>query len=243
MNENDEKDAALARRLMRGAITASLATWLPKDAGTPYVSLSTVACDLDGTPLLLMSGLAEHSRNVAADARSALLFCDSRQRQDPLAGPRVTAMGRLVQSVDRRQRRRFLARHPAAARYADFGDFALYRLDLKAAHLVAGFGKVAWFNAETLLLAEGTGLESDEEGLVAELNARPAAELTDLAGHQAEGEPWQVTGCDAEGIDLRTGGDTARHEFRGPLASAVAIRRALGRLRKKAALGGRELAP
>jgi hypothetical protein len=228
---------------MRGAATASLATWLPKDAGTPYVSLSTMACDLDATPLLLMSDLAEHSRNVAADARAALLFCDSRQRQDPLAGPRVTVMGRLVQSVGAGQRRRYLARHPAAARYADFGDFALYRLDLEQAHLVAGFGKVAWFDAETLLLAAGAGLESDEVGLVAEINAWPPAELTGLAGHQSEGEPWQVTGCDAEGIDLRAGGHTARHEFRRPLATAAAIRRALKRRRQKAALGARELAP
>ncbi|MAG98218.1 MAG: heme iron utilization protein [Rhodospirillaceae bacterium] len=236
-NMDENKDAALARRLLRGAATASLATWLPKDAGTPYVSLSTVACDLDATPLLLMSDLAEHSRNVAADSRASLLFCDSGQRQDPLAGPRLTAMGRLVRSFDARQRRRFLARHPAAARYADFGDFALYRLDLKEAHLVAGFGKVAWFDADALLLANGDGLETDEEGLVIELNSGPAAELSDLVGRQPEGEPWQVTGCDTEGIDLRAGGQTARHDFRRPLAGVVAIRRALRRFRKKAGPG------
>ncbi len=233
MTEN--KDAFLARRLLRGAATASLATWLPKGAGTPYVSFSTLACDLDATPLLLMSGLAEHSRNVAADNRVALLVSDHQRRQDPLAGPRLTAMGKLVESSDARQRRRFLARHPAAARYADFGDFALYRLDLEQAHLVAGFGKVAWFDAVTLLLAEARGLETDEEALLAELNAWPTIELAGLAGRQPDDGAWQVSGCDREGIDLRAGGQTARYDFRRPLADTAAIRQALARRRKKAA--------
>ncbi len=140
--ENAHEDPArLARRLLRAAESASLAT-IERDAGGPYASLVLVAADQDGSPILLLSDLAEHSRNLAADDRASLLFDGTAGLEDRLTGPRLTVLGRAIASDAPSHRARFLARHPGAAQYADFGDFRFYRVAVERAHLVAGFGRI-----------------------------------------------------------------------------------------------------
>ena len=119
----DDELRSVARRLRRGATTATLASLEPS-SGWPYASLVTVASALDGSPLLLLSGLSHHTRALTADPRCSLLFMQP-GAGDPLAHPRLTVFGRarVVEAGGEehaRVRRRFLARHPAAARYADW---------------------------------------------------------------------------------------------------------------------------
>ncbi|MGH6946502.1 MAG: pyridoxamine 5'-phosphate oxidase family protein, partial [Kiloniellales bacterium] len=86
---------ARVRALVRHAQSASLSTLLARDgSGHPYVSLVVVACDPAATPILLLSDLADHSRNLAADPRAALLFDGTAGLADPLAGARVALLGR-----------------------------------------------------------------------------------------------------------------------------------------------------
>lgn len=110
-----------------------------------------IADDRGGSPLLLLSDLAEHSKNIAADARVSLLIDGTAGLDDPLSGPRLTALGRALESTEPDHRRRFLAAHPSAAQYADFADFTIYRVVLDSAHLVAGFGRIHWIAAAALL--------------------------------------------------------------------------------------------
>jgi putative heme iron utilization protein len=102
MNESIDH-GGLCRRLMRRQALAALATSLPGEpAAAPYVSLVAVACDLDASPLLLLSDLAQHSRNIAADPRVSLLFDgDARLAADPLAEPRFSLLGEAVPSNDK----------------------------------------------------------------------------------------------------------------------------------------------
>ncbi len=152
--ENAHEDPArLARSLVRAAETASLAT-IQRDAGGPYASLVLVAADDDGIPILLLSDLAEHSRNLAADGRASLLFDGTAGFEDRLTGPRLTVLGRARASGEPRHRARFLARHTGAARYAGFGDFRFYRIAVESAHLVAGFGRIHELGADELLGVE-----------------------------------------------------------------------------------------
>jgi hypothetical protein len=118
------------RRLLRTTDRAALATRLPD--GAPFASLVLVALDLDATPLLLLSDLAEHSRNIAVDARVSLLIDGTSGLQDPLTGPRATLLGRAEAVSDKRLLARYLARHPSAAGYAAFADFKLYRMAIDA---------------------------------------------------------------------------------------------------------------
>src|SRR5438094_6260433 len=136
-----------ARRLIRSRGHAALGTSL---AGRPYVSLVIAACDSDASPLLLLSDLAQHTKNLAADPRLSLLFEDTGEHADPLAGPRLSLLGRAEKCGDPRAAARFAARHPASAQYAGFADFHLYRVTIERGHLVAGFGRIAWIEAEEL---------------------------------------------------------------------------------------------
>ena len=140
-------DRNVVRDLLREASRASLAT-LAED-GTPYVSLVLVADDARGAPLLLLSDLAEHTRNLTRDARASLLV-ETAGTADPLAAPRATFVGRIARTDEPDARARFIEKHPSAARYASFKDFATYRLAVARVHLVAGFGRIAWIDAADL---------------------------------------------------------------------------------------------
>lgn len=142
--DTPEPPARVACRVIAAADRAVLAT---SQAGWPYASLVLPALDATGAPLLLLSDLAEHAKNLKADPRCSLLFDGTGGLEDPLTGPRVTVMGEARPVVDADLLARFVARHPSAEIYAGFGDFQLYRMTVARVHLVAGFGHIHWIEA------------------------------------------------------------------------------------------------
>jgi hypothetical protein len=136
------------RRLMQAQATAALGTLM---TDSPYVSLVLVAFDADGAPLLLLSRLAQHTRNLLADPRVSLLFDGTAGLDDPLTGPRLTVLGSAAPCSDPRTLDRYLARHPTASVYAGFSDFGLWKVTIARGHSVAGFGQIRWIEAEALL--------------------------------------------------------------------------------------------
>lgn len=237
MNENSTSPGARARRLVRVADRAALATALG-DGGWPYASLVLTACGHDAAPLVLISDLAEHTRNVAADSRASLLFDDTAGLDSPLTGARATVLGRLVRADDPGLTARYVARHPDAADYAGFADFALYRMEVERAHLVAGFGEIHWIEAAEVSFDSATmaGLAAAEDGIVAHMNADHAGAIqlyaTVLMGLTGEG--WTMTGIDPEGADLRRGGAVGRLDFGCIVATPEAARAELVRLVQQA---------
>jgi putative heme iron utilization protein len=238
---DDSDKAAVCRRLMRRQSHAALATSMAgEEAGQPYASLVAVVCALDASPLLLLSDLAQHSRNIAADGRVSLLFDggvrDGGAGGDPLAEPRLTLLGKAARcDDDARLPARFVARHPNAAAYAGFADFHLYRVSIGRGHLVAGFGRISWIEGSELRLAGDTeALALAEAGIVEHMNADHADALALYAMRllHRDGGGWRMTGIDPEGIDLRCEHQTARLDFGAfiagePVRDATAARRAL----------------
>jgi putative heme iron utilization protein len=162
---------ATAKKLMRESRSGALAT-LMAGSGDPYCSLVNVATAVDGTPLLLISRLAIHTKNVLADARASLML-DERREGDPLQGARVMLMGTVAKTESPDARRRYLAYQPEAEMFADFADFAFYELKLKGAHLVAGFGRIVDLTPADLL-TDVSGAEAmleAEVGAVEHMNA------------------------------------------------------------------------
>lgn len=230
-----DSPAHTARRVIREALRASLGTRLRDGDGAPYVSLVLVATDHDGAPLLLLSDLADHTRNLGQDDRASLLLDGTGEREDPLAGERVTLQGRLRRSEEPRHRARYLARHPSAAMYADFGDFAFYRMEVERAHLVAGFGRIHWLEGGDVLIAPRPALVDAEAGIVAHMNEdhRDALQLYAHKLLGLGGEDWRMAGIDPEGCDLRLGPRAARLPFGGEVIDAATARAELVRLVKK----------
>src|SRR5215813_7020018 len=137
----EPEPAVAARHILRTALKGALAT-LDQGTGHPYASLVLIATEPDGSPILLISRLARHTRNLKADARASLLCDASNGLGDPLAGGRLTLIGEARPSLSASALGRFLARHPAAQVYAGFADFSVYQLEVAGAHFVGGFGKI-----------------------------------------------------------------------------------------------------
>jgi putative heme iron utilization protein len=222
-----------ARSLVRRGLKAALAT-LDRGSGHPYASLVTMATEPDGTPIFLISRLALHTQNLLADRRASLLIDGTDDEGDPLAGARVTVMGQASPETSSTARSRFLARHPAAASYVHFDDFAFYRLKLEWAHFVGGFGRITRLGPAELILLMGdtADLVASEAEIVAEVNRDRSREVELLATRLAAGPPgpWRLTGIDPAGLDLMFGGHTRRVEFSSPVKTAEAAKRQLLRM-------------
>lgn len=230
----DDEATGLARSLMRSARYGALAV-LDPETGAPQASRVAVATDLDGTPIILVSSLSGHTPGLLADARCSLLLGEP-GKGDPLAHPRVTIACR-AERVERdsedhvRIARRFLARHPKAKLYADFGDFAYFRLHPEGASLNGGFGKAYRLTADDLLSDKtvAEGLAGSEAGAVAHMNADHADAIALYARHygKAAAGAWTLTGLDPDGLDLALGDKVLRIGFPTPLHAAGEMRKAL----------------
>ncbi|MBX6426399.1 MAG: HugZ family protein [Variibacter sp.] len=228
-----------AKKLLREARTGALAT-LMAGTGDPYCSLVNVATAADGAPLLLLSQLAVHTKNILADPRVSLMV-DERKPGDPLEGARIMLMGTAARTDDPEARRRYLARQPEAAAFVDFKDFAFYRIAIKGAHLVAGFGRIVDLTVEQLLtdVRSAEGLIAAEADICAHMNEDHADALrlyaTRLLG--AEDGAWRCVGCDPEGLELQCGRTALRLPFAQPVHSPSELRQTLKRLAVAARAG------
>lgn len=219
--QSSRDPATLARSLARSRTRAALATSLN---GAPYASLVLFAVDVDASPLLLLSDLAQHSRNIAFDPRVSLLLDATEGHPDPLTGPRLTLLGRALVTDDPRCLRRFVSHHPASAGYAGFRDFHLYRVTIERGHLIAGFGRIDWISGVDFLFARDAGALA---GVEFEILKHMNEDHSDAIAHYARGllgrsgAGWRMTGIDPEGIDLRCDGETARLDFAAPVQIPV----------------------
>lgn len=224
---------ALARTMVRAALKGSLGTLL-QSTGHPYASLLLVATEPDGTPVFLISKLALHTKNLASDARASLLVDATGTDADPMAGARITLIGEARPVASTSARIRFLARHPAAAGYADFPDFSFFAFDIASAHFIGGFGRIVDLPRGDLLIdiAGAEALIESEPGIIDHMNEdhADAIELyaTRLLGGAAGA--WRMTGIDPEGCDLVLGARALRLPFASRITNGEEARRELVRL-------------
>ena len=229
----------LARSLLRRSRQGALAT-LMAGSGAPYCSLVNVASHPDGSPILLISRLAVHTRNILADPRVSLML-DERAGGDPLEGSRIMLAGRAEQAAGDDAtilRRRYLNAHPSAEAFVDFADFSFFRIRPSGTHLVAGFGRIVDLKPEQFLtdISDAGAVLEAEQSAIDHMNAdhRDATNLyaTRLLG--AEAADWRCTGCDPDGIDLQAGGKTLRLDFPQPVTGPGELRKMLVRLADEA---------
>lgn len=222
----------LAKSLLRRSRQGALATLMP-GSGDPYCSLVNLASHPDGSPILLISRLAVHTKNILADSRVSLML-DERAAGDPLEGARIMLSGRAEQAEEEKDQRRYLNAHPAAEAFVSFKDFAFFRIRPAGTHLVAGFGRIVDLKPEQFLtdLTGAEDLLAAEEGAVEHMNAdhREALGLyaTRLLG--APAGDWRCTGCDPEGLEMQDGQTALRLDFPERVTDGTALRKMLVRL-------------
>jgi putative heme iron utilization protein len=230
MSDRRSFSAEEARNLLRRARTGTLAT-LNADDGIPYASLVNVATDVRGLPLLLISTLAWHTRNLMAEPRASLMVAEVPASGDALTGPRVSVMGRFLRVEDGSVRRRYLARHPAAELYAGFGDFAFWRMEPEQAHAVAGFGRIETIPAGEMF-PSADEMSALEEGAIAHMNEDHEDAVQRFAAKRLGATPggWKITGIDPDGADLRRDQEVLRLPFATPVHTAGALRKLMAEL-------------
>ena len=224
----------LAKSLLRRSRQGALAT-LMTGSGDPYCSLVNLASHPDGSPILLISRLAVHTRNILADSRVSLML-DERVAGDPLEGARIMLSGCAEEAASDKDllQRRYLAAHPSAEGFVSFKDFSFFRIRPTGTHLVAGFGRIVDLKPEQFLtdLTGAEDLLAAEEGAVEHMNAdhRDAMNLyaTRLLG-AASGD-GRCTGCDPEGLDMQHGQATLRLDFPERVTDGTGLRKMLVRL-------------
>jgi putative heme iron utilization protein len=206
--------------------------------GHPYASLVLVATEPDATPLFLISRLALHTQNLAADARASLLIDGTDGLADPLTGGRITLIGHARPVHSATAQPRFLARHPAAQAYASFADFTMYALHIVSAHYVGGFGRIQDLSPADLATVgdDAQALVAAEPEILAHMNSdhRDAVALyaTELA--RCPDGDWRMAGIDPDGIDLLHRSNAARIDFPARVRTPAEARAALVALAKEA---------
>jgi putative heme iron utilization protein len=237
MSDPQSSAGRRARELIRASATATLSTALGPERW-PYGSLVITACDHDGSPILFLSTLAEHTHNLEENPRMSLLFGEQAGAEHPQDSARLSLLGTARRSQEPRLAARFFARHPEARPMAEFRDFAIYQVAMLRARLIGGFADARWVSGETLRLDVGEcgPLAEAEDGILEHMNTdhRDAIELyaTRLLGR--EGGGWVMTGCDPEGCDLRREGEVARLPFGTLVKDATEARAELVRLAAEA---------
>ena len=238
MPATEPTDAELGRTLLAAAPTGTLAT-VSVDGGIPFGSLVAHAVDEIGRPLLCLSDLAEHSRNLALDPRASLMAAET-GAGDPLALARVTVLGTAAVLADAERDAAltaYLARHPGAF-HTGYHDFRMYRLEVTSVRYVGGFGRMSWVTAADHVDAEPDPLRPHVAGVVEHMNDDHADALVTycrvLGGRPATTRA-EMTGVDRYGFTVRADGE---HDVRIPFGRRVdttqAVRAAMIKLLRAA---------
>ncbi|HEX7685150.1 MAG TPA: pyridoxamine 5'-phosphate oxidase family protein [Trinickia sp.] len=194
----------------------ALATHSREPLGFPYPTALPFAPDAQHRPVVLVSRLAEHARNLEVDRRAGFLVIDTPNGDDVLSGERLTLLGQFAPGgLEPALVRRYLRYHPDADRYLALGDFSFRVLEIERMRYIGGFGAMGWLDAAELDPLEPLA-DEDETALIEYFDrhvSRPA--LVRLAG------------IDRYGADLKVEGQRHRYAFDSAKTEMPSLERAL----------------
>lgn len=226
---------AAARAWLRRHRGGVLSTISERLAGHPFGSVVPYVPDHNARPVFLISRLAEHTRNIAADARVSLLVHDP--AGDLQAGGRLTLVGSAARQADHDEllKARYLRYFPDAGRLFALGDFSLYEIHPHQLRWIGGFGDIRWIGSGEYCPPDNR-LSEQEADILEHMNVEHARTLRDYCRLASASEPDDVSmiGIDCDGFDVRAGSQLLRFEFDAPVTDAAAARAALIALARKA---------
>ena len=226
--------AERARTLVAQISTGTLCTIALDPEGYPYGSFVTVAFD-HGSPIFLISGLAEHTKNVERDPRASLLVAEGGSA-DPLANGRVTMLGPCtrVEGDGGSARAAFFAAHPSSTYYADFGDFAFWKLHVDYVRYIGGYGRMSWISTADWHAADPDPLGPSAASTIAHMNADHADAMVlycKAFSRATEITSASMTGVDRYGFEMSAttpqGPRPVRLAFARPVSTPEEVRAAL----------------
>jgi putative heme iron utilization protein len=225
-----------ARQLLHAHRYGVLSTLSKKFSGHPFGSIMPYLVDHDGSLLILISTLAEHTRNILTDPRVSLIT-HSQDNPHIQAQGRVTVVGSAAQIADKENTgKRYLRYFPEAKTYFAMHDFSFYRIVPQAIRYIGGFGNVHWIQAENHSVAPYPLIEQ-EDGVIAHMNADHRDSLRSYCRHfhQYEATQVEMLGIDCGGFDVRADERVLRFDFAEPVLDAQQARDVLVKMSRESA--------
>ena len=218
---------ALLRRHDHGV----LATHSVEMPGYPFGSVTPYCLDRAGEPVIYISRLAQHTKNIAANPLVALLVADEGEVDvQTLARASYLARAEPLADPDPDVAERYFHHFPGGRDYQGLGDFVFHRLVIWRAHYVGGFGRIRWIDRAELVRANPF-TAGEEAGIIEHMNTDHREALqrycrrAGIANPPADGV--RMVGVDGDGCALRLGSRYLRLTFASPVASLDEVRRAL----------------
>lgn len=220
-----------ARRLLTHQSVGVLSTHSVDVEGYPFGSIAPFVLDYESAPVLLISDIAQHTRNIKRNNKVSLTVFDQ-AADDPQAGSRLTWIGdaESIDPDDREIRHRYLRYFPSAESYFDTHDFSFYRIALRRARFIGGFGQIYWIERNDMLVKNP--FRETEKSIIEHMNEDHRQALfhysKSLAG--VEAERVTMTGIDSEGFDMLADKRKVRIDFDSPIYTTEEARANLIRL-------------
>ena len=229
-----------ARQFLRSTHSGILSTHSAKFEGYPFGSVAPFVLDHQCQPVILISDIAEHTKNITINPKVSLLVFAG--MEDLQANARLTLLGEAVKidKEDAHLRARYLRYIPQAAGYFDMHDFAFYRIQITQARYIAGFGKMSWM-AGVDMTAPASQLAEVETSIIEHMNADHADSLAAYCRHfhGFDAQRSEMLGIDCDGFDVKAennakNSQTFRFQFESPISDAITAREALVAMSKLA---------
>lgn len=226
-----------ARRLLLARNNGVLSTLSKKLAGYPFGSIAPFCLDREGRPVVLISTIAEHTRNLKEDRRASLIVFD-RMTGDVQAAGRVTLVGDFHAAPDDDLAERYYRFFPSARDYHKTHDFDFWRMTVSKVRYIGGFGEIYWLDPGDVLPVNPFSAEQ-ETSMVDHMNEDHVDAmmryLRDASVAVQDDDTPTMAGVDAEGIHLLLGDDIHRIEFDKPATSPIMVRQALISMSRRSA--------
>ena len=224
MSLDQTQNGIAARRLFLQESFGILSTIAVDPPGYPFGSVTPYCADDQCRPIIYISHIAIHTKNIARDARVSLTVVERSETSDDVqAQGRVTyvADARPLDSGDAAVRERYFRYFPSSRQYEQTHDFAFYRLDPVRIRFIGGFGQIYWLEADEFLTRNPFSA-SQELRIVEHMNADHADAVSQYVGGAGV-----MTGIDAEGFDVLRSGRKIRVPFNTPVHNMEEARQAL----------------
>jgi len=226
-----------ARRFLRSTHSGILSTHSVRFEGYPFGSVAPFVLDHNCQPVILISNLAEHTKNIAANPKvSLLVFAGT---EDLQANARLTLLGeatKIYKDTDAELRARYLRYLPQAASYFDMHDFAFYRIHIHQARYIGGFGRMSWLTDVDLfsdISTHNSLLANQESAIIEHMNTDHTENLLNYCKHfhKVDATHAQMLGIDCDGFDVEASTENKknilRFDFEQQIHDAQSARAAL----------------
>lgn len=218
-----------ARKFLRTTRNGVLSTHSVRFEGYPFGSIAPFVLDHGGNLLILISTIAEHTKNIQKNPHVSLIAFDP-ATPDIQAGARLTLLGEAIvtDKQDGALRARYLRYFPMAEQYFDMHDFLFHRINIRQARYIGGFGNIHWIPGEELRPTSNL-LAQQENAILDHMNTDHAGSLIAYCRHVhgLAAKEAAMIGIDLDGFDVRAEGKLLRFDFDNPVTNAQEARSAL----------------